>query len=84
MTDITNAFEFLLELLWYGVSYCFSLLDSITFYDISLLRFIIAITIIGAVFSVIFSVVHGSTVYNMQRGISRGSSRGSSKRSKSG
>lgn len=50
---LVQIFQYLSNL----VLYCFSFLDSITFLGTSLLRFFVAVTILGALFPVIFSIV---------------------------
>lgn len=52
--DVGDAFMYIIQLLAQGVSFCFSLLNSITFLGTSLLNYFVAIAILSALFPVIF------------------------------
>lgn len=55
--DLGDSFIYILQFIFQGVNFCFSLLDSITFLGTSLLNFLIAITILGALIPIVFAVV---------------------------
>lgn len=65
-TDITSFIDSFVALLFNGVVDCFSILDSITFHNISLLDFCIGILLLGTILPIIINFA--STGVSSSRG----------------
>lgn len=79
--DITNFVTWFVNLFIDILSYCFNTLNSITFYNISLLQFIITILVLSVVVTLLFTAAPISSIntsYNI--GYSRGKSINAKKR----
>lgn len=67
--NITNSMTSILNILLDLMSYCINLLDSITFFGLSILDYAIIITTIGAVLTLLVTMPQG--IYNQVERINR-------------
>lgn len=72
--DITVFLNDFLSIMVSLVSWCFSLLDSISFWGTSLLRFIISVFIIGILLNLLVSAARANTIKSLRKSSDKGKS----------
>ena len=62
--DITNFITWFIESILEILTWCFNLLNNITFYNISLLQYIISLLVLGVILEIIFTLVSSNGIKN--------------------
>ena len=62
--DITSFITWFIESIIGILTWCFNLLNNITFYNISLLQYIISLLILGVILEIIFTLVSSNGIKN--------------------
>ena len=62
--DITSFITWFIESILGILTWCFNLINNITFYNISLLQYIISLLVLGVILEIIFTLVSSNGIKN--------------------